>query len=77
MIRTAREMNSETREAIESSLMSLFEEATKDKEYSVEVDFNLVPDWLIAKLVNYGYDVCGDEQTAVVEISWENPRDVE
>lgn len=73
ILRTATEMNTETKAAIESEVVSCLEQAAAEKEYKFNfADVSLVPEWLCRKLVDFGYLVRINEDLNVVEVSWEN-----
>lgn len=75
MLRTANEMNAETREEIENMLMQKIENEAKHKNYSVYFSEKDIPDWLKTKLVEYGYMLSIDED--LINVSWEQLTDVE
>ena len=78
MLRTASEMNTETKVAIEKELAKIIEQAAAEKEYKITVnDINFLPSWLCQKLISYGYTVSIDEELGTVEIEWEQLRDAE
>ena len=75
MLRTANEMNTETKEAIEDFVMKRISTAAINKEYFVTFTLGDIPDWLCAKLINYGYMLTEDDD--FLEISWEQLKDAE
>lgn len=78
ILRTAREMETETKAAIESEVVKCLEQAANSKEYKFTfADISLVPDWLCTKLIDFGYRVVINEELNTVEVSWENLEDVE
>ncbi len=72
MLRTANEMNAETREAIEDRVMQIIATAAANREYASTFALGDIPDWLCTKLVNYGYILTVDDEW--LGVSWELAR---
>ena len=75
MLRTASEMNTETKEAIEDFVMQKINVAAENKDYAAIFALEDIPEWLCTKLVNYGYILTVDDD--YIAVSWEQLRDVE
>ena len=76
-MRTASEMNIETKAIIEDFVNRKIDEASENKCYSVDFDIHDVPAWLCIKLSDHGYILTEAEGSGLVTVSWEQPRDVE
>ena len=78
MLRTASEMNTETKVAIEEELVKIIEQTAAHKEFKLVInDINFIPAWLYQKLISYGYTIVIDEELNTVEIGWEQLKDAE
>ena len=75
MLRTATEMNAETKEAFENMIMTKVDEEAKNKKYSATFATKDIPEWLGYKLVTFGYKLKVDED--LISVLWENPTDAE
>ena len=70
MLRSASEMNAETREAFEDFVMRKLTTATYQKLYSATFSIKDVPNWLQEKLGTFGYELIEDDD--LITVAWEN-----
>ena len=75
MLRTANEMNTETKEAFENYIMEKLTAEACKKSYSANFSVKDIPEWLQVKLGIFGYELEIDED--LVTVSWENVPYVE
>ena len=75
MLRTANEMNAETKEAFEDYIMEKLTTEACQKSYSASFSIKDIPEWLQVKLGIFGYELEVDED--LVTVSWENVPYVE
>ena len=75
MLRTANEMNTETKEAFEDYIMRKIATAACQKLYNATFSIKDIPEWLQVKLGTFGYELEVDED--LITVSWENTVYVE
>lgn len=57
MLRIVSELQAQTREAYEDAIMDKIDKASRETKCATEVSNEEVPDWLMDKLLTYGYSV--------------------